>query len=126
MNSNTKFLSHLAYVEDLDAILKDGLKCDPDGYVYLFEDVDYTDPIGVKANVRDHIALNQMGAFHEVALLKINVEGWLSKLEPDKIAESSAKFQHRIKIDVITPDRIVSSEIIKPNNPWKEFFEGTK
>ena len=38
MNNTTKFLYHITEVGNLEAIRKNGLKCDSEGYIYLFED----------------------------------------------------------------------------------------
>lgn len=43
MNNTTKFLYHITEVGNLEAIRKNGLKCDSEGYIYLFEDKKFTD-----------------------------------------------------------------------------------
>ena len=104
MNNTTKFLYHITEVGNLEAIRKNGLKCDSEGYIYLFEDKKFTDLMGIRGNVRDHIAINQICVF-------------------DNVDESCAQFQYRIKMNLIPRDRIVNTEIVHVNNPWKEFFE---
>ena len=79
--------------------------------------------MGIRVNVRDHIAINQIGVFDKVGLLKIAVGDLLNQLEPDNVGESCARFQYRIKMNLIPRDRIVNTEIVHVNNPWKEFFE---
>ena len=123
MNNTTKFLYHITEVGHLEAIRKNGLKCDSEGYIYLFEDKKFTDLMGIRGNVRDHIAINQICVFDKVGLLKIAVGDLLNQLEPDNVDESCAQFQYRIKMNLIPRDRIVNTEIVHVNNPWKEFFE---
>ena len=123
MNNTTKFLYHITEVGNLEAISKNGLKCDSEGYIYLFEDKKFTDLMGIRGNVRDHIAINQICVFDKVGLLKIAVGDLLNQLEPDNVDESCAQFQYRIKMNLIPRDRIVNTEIVHVNNPWKEFFE---
>lgn len=123
MNNKTKFLYHITEIGNLETIRKNGLKCDSEGYIYLFEDKKFTDPMGIKANVRDHIAINQIFVFDKVVLLKIAVGDLLDQLEHDDVSESCARFQYRIKMNHIPRHRIVNTEIVHVNNPWKEAHE---
>jgi len=83
-------------IESLDiwlSIKKEGLKSSDEGYIYLLTNKD----------VAWHVAPYQLGYMESYGLLEINPGGITSPIEDDNVAEVTAKYQVRVKQNIINP-----------------------
>jgi hypothetical protein len=83
------------------SILKDGLKANEDGEIFLFENKSIQIN-GVKNFISDHIACNQIFV-DEYVMFEIDSEGFNTDLIPDNVAEFAAKWQWILKQHIIEP-----------------------
>lgn len=99
------------------SILANGLNCDNEGHIFLFENVSLK--IGsVKNDVCDMIAANQLG-IKKYLMYEIAPEGIETELIPDNVGELSAKHQWIAKQPTIKPEHINLFGIFKTNyNPF--------
>ena len=123
---------HITESKNVKKILKDGLKCDEEGNIFLFEHSSYKTIVPIMNNetnkkiselleagaesfpipfeekvvsVADTIAINQL-FITRGAILEINSNGITADLIPDNVAESSARFQWIAKQKTINPKYI--------------------
>ena len=105
---------HITTIENIDNILKNGLLANQpknsglseDGYIYLFDNKSYRDPLtkGI-IYVADHVAKNQLLMEHGklYAMLEIDEDGIKNQLELDDVGElpSALGLQWKVKQDKI-------------------------
>lgn len=105
---------HITTIDNIDNILKNGLLANQpknsglseDGYIYLFDNKSYRDPLtnGV-IYVADHVAKNQLLMEHGklYAMLEIDEDGIQNQLELDDVGElpSALGLQWKVKQDKI-------------------------
>ncbi len=89
-------LFHITTFENFPEILENGLRASADGYIYLL----------TSKKIATYIAKNQLGYTDNFALLEINSEGIVKKLEADNVGEITASQQRRIKQDLIKSEFI--------------------
>lgn len=78
-------------VNTIKSILSNGLICDEEGYIFLFENKSI-EINGVINTIADIIAAEQL--FLDVyVMFEIDSKGIISELIPDNVAEYSSKFQ---------------------------------
>jgi len=87
-----------------DSILKNGLRCNEDGDIYLFENMAFKIN-GVTNNVSDAIAANQL-FLKQYLMFEIDSDGLTVELQPDAVGEFSASMQWFVKQPVIAPAHI--------------------
>lgn len=75
------------------SIMENGLIANQEGYIYLL----------TNKEVAGYVALNQLGCYSNYFLLEINEEGLDVITEPDLVGEITAKYQVRIKQEVLHP-----------------------
>lgn len=88
----------------LKSILRKGLKCNIEGEIFLFENVSISFN-GVKNNVADMIAANQLG-LSRFTMIEIDSEGLNTELIKDNVAELSSDYQWILKQPLILPEFI--------------------
>lgn len=109
-------LFHITSIDRLGSILNDGLVANyggevnsglsEDGYIYLFENKSYVDPItGDIRYVADDIALNQL-FLDDYIMLEIDTDGINVEIEHDNVGELSSFAQWKVKQDKIDTDYI--------------------
>ena len=109
-------LYHITSIDRLGSIFKDGLVANyggeinsglsEDGYIYLFENKSYVDPItGDIRSVADDIAMNQL-FLDEYIMLEIDADGIEGELEHDNVGELSSFAQWKVKQDKISSEYI--------------------
>jgi hypothetical protein len=119
-------LFHLTHLDNVKAILADGIKANEDGEIFVFTDTIVADTIA-----RDQVFLK------EYAIFRIYRKGISFELLPDEVAEFSAPFQRIIKMSRIPPrclalvsERETTSTIHCPPTLWEihlaRVFEGCK
>lgn len=104
---------HITAPENVSAILKEGLKANADGEIFLFEIATFPtiiagkdlQPIQVVESVENHIAKNQI-FLERYAVLGIDADGINGELEADNVAELCAKYQYIARQDIIKPEFI--------------------
>lgn len=97
-------------------ILKNGLKCNEEGEIFLFENKtlrvkeeyrsDY-ERLGLKTEivVVEHIARNQV-FLKDIVMLEIDSKGLYGELIQDKVGEATSEFQWIVKQPLIAPEFI--------------------
>ena len=119
MQNTSKRLYHISAPENIPTIMENGLKCDDDGFVYLFENKSImNNKTGVVNLVSDCIANGQV-FLDEYAMIEVSCNGIHEEIEPDNVGEFSAGCQWRVKQDVI-PAKYLSVYGFYKNNfkPW--------
>lgn len=93
-NMNTLF--HITAIDNIDSIIKTGLKAGGDGYVYLFDGVSVRTPstFGEFVPIEQIIASTQL-ALKDFGVFMINTKGL--DIEDDNVAEYTSEFQYRCK-----------------------------
>lgn len=102
---------HLTHPTKVDSIKNDGLKCSEDGYVYLVEDVFYTNPYtGKKENTFNEIACGQIFTDRYTAICVdtngLDIEGY-------EEGEYICQWCYRVKTDCISPERLTIEKTYK-------------
>lgn len=116
-------IMHITPTANIDKIMDEGLKANADGEIFVFEDgglfiptfkvVDGKPTANRKSEyIGDLIAKNQIFV-EEYALISIDPEGIEVELEPDNVAEFSAKFQWIIKQPIILPEYLTFEGVYK-------------
>jgi len=103
-----QFYYHVTSTENIDKILKAGLKANEEGHIFVFTD----------QKVAQDIAVNQCG-LKQVALFMIDSRGITGKVIRDRVAEFAAPY-HRIIIQKKISKRYIifhRSWSIDLNNP---------
>lgn len=106
-------IMHITPIKNLDKILEEGLYANADGEIFVFEDTSISFPAVKVVNgepiierrdeyIGDLIAMNQIFA-EEYAQISIDPDGIEVELEPDNVAEFSAKWQWIVKQPFIAP-----------------------
>ena len=85
-----KLYYHLTSFTNFLLIQEQGIKAGEDGYIYVLDTKDWN----------GYLALNQL-FLTDYAVFSINPKGITDELEPDNVAEFSAKHQFRIKQPLI-------------------------
>ena len=83
-------------------IQRKGLKASFDGYIYLL----------TRKDITNYVAVRQLGIMDSYGVLKVGSEGITGIVEDDNVAEFTAKYQKRVKQEMIKP------EFIKPVNMY--------
>lgn len=86
--TSKKYYYHLAPFTGWLAINEDGIKASKDGYIYMF---DTDDPKVFAYAARNQLFMEDYGIF------RIDPDGINVPLEPDEVAELTAKHQFRAK-----------------------------
>lgn len=102
-NKQEKIFWHITKKENLESIKKNGIKANEYNEVFLLDDSEIQHPLHTQSFfVSKFVALNQL-FLDEFVILAVDVEGL--ELEPDNVAELTAKWQYIYKGD-INPNRI--------------------
>ena len=108
MEKKEKIFWHISKKENLESILKNGIKANEDNEVFLLDEKEVT--IKCKFDkpflVSKFVALNQL-FLDEFVIFAVDVEGLA--LKPDDVAELTAPFQYIYKGN-ISPKRIKGYE----------------
>jgi len=98
---------HLSPIENKESILKDGLKCNDYGEIFLFLEGTVHDPEGLfeSRRVSDSIARNQVFC-EEFDIYMISYKGINSEIQNDNVAECTSALQFFIKQEKILPQFI--------------------
>jgi hypothetical protein len=86
---------HISPIKNKESILKDGLKSNEEGEIFLLDDIE-TVP---------SIAINQLG-ISEYSIFSVSPDGFTIKLINDNVAENSASGQFIVKQKLIKPQYI--------------------
>lgn len=124
-----KYYYHITDPKNVESIMKEGLKANKDGEIFLFENkaISYKLPMidngvcrvcKVKTTIANIIALNQL-FLNEFAMFEISSDGIKGELLPDNVAEYSAPFQHIAKQLFILPEYITLCGVFKSRKPSK-------
>lgn len=99
-----KYYFHITKFENLNSILKKGLKANEDGEIFIFNNVSFKVPelSDVINKVADHIATNQI-FIKEYILIRISSKGIVSELINDNVAELTSQWQWIVKQPLIEP-----------------------
>lgn len=101
-----KRLYHITAPKNVHSILRDGLRANKDGEIFLFEDKAIKNKINnTVIFVADHIALNQINQ-RKYAMLLIDCKGIDVELIPDNVGEVTAHLQWIAKQPIVKPDYI--------------------
>jgi hypothetical protein len=102
-NKQEKIFWHITKKENLENIKKNGIKANEDNEVFLLDDSEIQHPFHTQSFfVSKFVAFNQL-FLNEFVIIAVDVEGL--ELEPDDVAESTAKYQYIYKGD-IKPNRL--------------------
>jgi hypothetical protein len=102
-NKQEKIFWHITKKENLENIKKNGIKANEDNEVFLLDDSEIQHPFHTQSFfVSKFVALNQL-FLNEFVIIAVDVEGL--ELEPDDVAELTAKYQYIYKGD-IKPNRL--------------------
>jgi hypothetical protein len=105
INNMSKYW-HISAKENRESILKNGLKCDNKGYIYLINRLyDELHDFDVKISIPDSIAISQV-FLKDYDLFEIDSEGLTSKILRDNVREKLSNYQNRIKQSLINPEHI--------------------
>jgi len=83
---------HISDFQGWLSIKKNGIKCSEDEYIYMFDTND--------VDVLCYVAINQL-FMTDYGLFEIDHAGIESELEPDLVGELTAKYQFRVKQELI-------------------------
>lgn len=111
-----KYFYHVTSPENLGKILKEGLKANEYGEIFIFDE----------PNCAVAVAVNQL-FLSDYALLKIDSEGIKTELTKDNVAELTAKYQYIIKQPVISRKyiRLVDCykvDLERYSETWRNFI----
>jgi len=97
---------HITDVKNKTSILKNGLRANEEGFIFLFENVSTINrDTNIQNTVSDMIAANQL-SLEEYAMFEIDSKGINENLLKDEVAEFSAKNQFIAKQENIAPQFI--------------------
>lgn len=85
-----KYYYHITTLLGWLSINKNGITCSEDGYIYMLD----TDMVA------NYVAVNQL-LLADYGLFRIDPAGIKAELEPDLVAELTAKHQFRVKQELI-------------------------
>ena len=105
----TMYYYHVTEVENVDSILKNGLKADEEGLIYVY-DTYSVDLEGVDIFLSDIITLGQLG-YKKYAVIKVNAEPYRKYAKPDNVGELCASYHRILKVKIIKPEDIELLEI---------------
>lgn len=92
--------------QNRESILKNGLKCDNMGYIYLINRLyDELHDFDVKISIPDSITISQV-FLKDYDLFEIDSEGLTSKILRDNVGEKLVNCQNRVKQSIINPKYI--------------------
>jgi hypothetical protein len=103
---------HITSPENVESILKNGLKANEQGDIFIFQYAKFTKN-GIVNYVDDYIANNQK-FYEKYARIEIDPEGISVPLINDNVGESTSKFQWIVKQERINPDYL-RLDVIKEN-----------
>jgi hypothetical protein len=109
---------HITKLNNLQSILKNGLRCNSEGEIFVFENKS----IGlnnITNTIADCIANNQI-FLNEYVMFEINGKGFNSELINDNVGEISSNQQWLIKQTLIDKKHIQIYGIFKTN--YKNFY----
>jgi len=99
MENKYKYYYHITPEhEDWMKIGQEGLKASEDGYIYLL--------ITKDNDVVHSVALNQISAFKNYGLIRIDSKGITGAIENDDVAEYTTRYQRRVKQQLVRPEFI--------------------
>ncbi|MCZ2130798.1 MAG: hypothetical protein LC109_11100 [Bacteroidia bacterium] len=95
---------HITETKNKISILKTGIRCNEEGYIFLFENksISYN---GIINTIADCIAKNQI-FLDRYVMFEIDSKGFQSELLPDEVGELSHKQQWILKQEKINPEFI--------------------
>ena len=97
---------HISAKENRESILKNGLKCDNKGYIYLINRLyDELHVFHVKISIPDSIAVSQV-FLKDYDLFEIDSEGLSSNILRDNVREKLSNCQNRVKQSIINPEYV--------------------
>ncbi len=101
------FYYHICDTEVAEKIKNEGLKCDDEGYIFIFDNI----------SVADSLNNNQLG-HSKFSIIQIESSGIFSEPISDNVAEFTASSQYICKQDKIEPHflTIIDNRI---NNPFE-------
>lgn len=100
-----KYYCHITRKENVESILKNGLRANEDGEIFVYDDV-MLQHFGEKEPyyIGDSIAINQLGIYDEkYAVFFIDKKDIKGEVKSDNVAEFTAPWQHIIKQMKIEP-----------------------
>lgn len=103
------FLYHISLrdIKRTRSILKNGLTCNEEGQIFLFENKSIgKEGCTVINTIADCIASEQIG-IKSYTMFEVNTAGINAELIPDQVSEYTAKFQWYILQDKIDPKYII-------------------
>lgn len=117
-NKEEKIFWHITEKENLESILKNGIKANEDNEVFLLDDREIQYPLHTQSfYVSKFVAFNQL-FLDEFVIFAVDVEGL--ELESDDVAELTAKYQYIYKGD-IKPNRIKGYEFDDTKDLQEEY-----
>jgi hypothetical protein len=93
---------HITSFKGWQAINKEGIKCDVEGYIYVLDSLE----------VASYVALNQLG-HADYGLFKIDPAGIYAPLETNDVAELTSKHQFRFKQSLLERQYLTDSGMHK-------------
>jgi len=118
MKKQEKIFWHITEKENLESILKNGIKANEDNEVFLLDDREVKDPFHTQSFfVSKFVAFNQL-FLDEFVIFGVDVEGL--ELEHDDVAELTAPFQYIYKGN-ISPKRIKGYEFDNTKDLQEEY-----
>lgn len=99
---NTNYFYHVTSKVNLKSILKNGIKPNSNGQIFLFSELEIWNRFVGKIFVADHIARNQV-FLKEYALIEINPDGIINKVTNDDVAEFTSPVQWVLRQIMILP-----------------------
>lgn len=97
MQNKPKYYYHITSFDNIISLNRDGIKSDNEGQIFLLDTNE--------ASIVSTVACNQC-FLDDYALFRIDSKGILGELIPDKVAESTAKYQFIAKQESIDPKYI--------------------
>lgn len=111
---------HITHPKNIKSVLKDGLRANEEGKIFLFENksISYPSKGGGTAvvYVADHIAQNQI-FLEKYAMFEISSEGIDGDLINDNVAEMGSSFQWIVKQPIISPEYIEPFGLFRVQKP---------
>ena len=109
---------HITNMENLESILEEGIKCNADGEIFVFENKSIHCN-GITNFIADMIARNQI-FLKEYIMIEIDENAFESELIPDDVAELCHKQQWYVKQEIIAPEFLNHYGTYKTK--YKEYF----
>lgn len=110
---------HITDRDNLSTILKEGLKANEEGNIFLFENKSIVIN-SVENTVADLIAYNQI-FLEEYVMLEIDLNGITSEIINDNVGELSSSMQWIINQPLVKPEHIKSLGVYKTE--FKPFWK---